>query len=595
MLAVFKFPYENCSYSTLRTDDCSYKIHDISKKALHNDQVTFIQDPQTKEVHIIDIVKRCQTPILGVLNTGSNVVFFKTNNRNKKLTCKTFISFMRNNPNFIVPTKIPLQSTDTYVVITPVDWKHNDMYPIGSLLRILGNVGDYKAEQECLKVKNNVWWRDYKYIKDINLGDYTVDTTTNREDLTNLQTVSIDPPFCKDIDDCLHIIKLSETLVEVGVHIADVSSYITPDTALDQQIQYRGQSVYLTNEQLNMLPDELATDVCSLLEGKKRRTFTVLLTVDCTTWDIVQTQFKRSYITNKKAMSYDEAETILKKKNNTQLKYNLQQLYQTGQHLYLKQVSKRTTLQEGETYDTHKMVEIFMVLANVAVATKLKNKMSNNALLRVCSGNKLPLIKTNQHNQEAVNQVNIFKMNRAEYTLGGGGEHTPLGESVYTHFTSPIRRYADILVHRQLASVLNADTLSYKVDQSIIDSLNQSSYHAKAAERESHTLELIYKLYHNNNSIDETEAYVVSIADNKMTLYVPLYKVSIDTEVFSYKLKQITQYVNTDNSLTITTEDDTTVYNLLDCILIRIVVTIKTPYANRKLQVEILDNMIFDR
>jgi exosome complex exonuclease DIS3/RRP44 len=554
--------YVVCSKNT-------YYLEDLSKSnnALNGDTVTYNNDTNS----VTKILKRCHTPISGYLRVSS-ITVYGVNKRN--VPQKMFICNKPNYPNFIVATKRPLQSSDIYVQVIPHDWNSGNKYPIAYLDREIGSVAEYEVEIDYLKVKRCVKWSKWKIkYKDI-------DITPNRTDLTELTTFSVDPIGCKDIDDALHFRRLSKDLIEVGVHIADVSSYFTPDSEIEQRIIRRCQSVYLENEQINMLPDELATDKCSLIEGVPRRAFSVIFKIDISTKKptVVKTEFMKSIIINKKAMSYEEAEQLLGGTQDTELISDVNAIYKLGNLLHHYSVNK------SQLYDTHKMIEVFMLTTNVAVAQHLYNKVSDKALLRVCNSVKLEDLKEDKNVEinSAVNLSNILKLEAAEYTSGSDAGHHPLGEKFYTHFTSPIRRYFDIAVHRQLYSTLykeeytglNKDYLSY---------LNSKCKSIKKAERESYILEIIYKIYYEHNSVLDTYGYVATISDNKVNLYVPIFKIGLESIVFSNEIKDQVDYFSDDNSLIFEKKE----IKLFDKVDIQIVVTVKEPVFKKKIMVQI--------
>jgi len=499
-------------------------IEEISKKSL-----------------ILEEIKN-NSRILGVLDLSSKIIL----GFNKKgIPRKKFFS-LNNQLPYSVATKKSLQSSDVYAIIRADSWNENEKFPNGNLEQIIGNIGDYEAEKECIKFKYDIKWK--KWNIDLNL--YSEDLTHDRVDLTHLNTISIDPKGCRDIDDALHFRILDHGNIEIGVHIADVSSFIPENSEMDNEIKKRGQSVYLAYEQINMLPNEFATDMCSLLENQKRRTFSVIFTFDAN--GVYNVQFQKSYIINKKTMSYEEAE-------QHQELYNIKELFDKANTIYIR--SKRTFIEE---FDIHKMVEVYMVMANSAVACHLYKHIPEHTILRTHK-NSEPINNNSEVLKDVIHLMNVMKLEKAEYKINP--EHTNhegLGEEFYTHFTSPIRRYADIMVHRQLYGILSNTKASCD-----LGNLNQSAVNIKKAERDSHLLDVVYNLY-DDGSILESYGYITSI------------------EIENDKIKIIHLYISEFKTILGCVIFPETPFNILDKVKIQVVISIKTPNIRRKILIKIL-------
>lgn len=333
----------------------------------------------------------------------------------------------------------------------------------------------------------------------------------DREDLRHLLICSIDPIGCQDIDDALHSRPLPNGNFEVGVHIADVSHFVKPNNAMDMEASIRGTTVYLVDKRIDMLPMLLGTDLCSLKPYVERYAFSVLweLTPDA---DIVNMRFTKSVIKSREAFSYEQAQLKVDDPSaNDDLTKSIRTLLALSQKLKQKRMdagalslsSPEVKIQmESETsdpidvktkqhLDTMSLVEEFMLLANVSVARKIYDAFPQTALLR--RHGEPP--KTNF--DELANQLRVKKgmelrvessraladsldtcvdpnepffntlirimatrcMMAAEYFCAGTQSypefrHYGLASEIYTHFTSPIRRYADLVAHRQLAAAI---------------------------------------------------------------------------------------------------------------------------------------------
>ena len=456
-----------------------------------------------------------------------------------------------------------------------------EKYPSATLERIIGDIGDLKTEKECLLIKYGLNWKKYKKI---DVTEYLTDLTPQRHDLTDITCFSIDPPGCKDIDDVLHFKRIDEDRFEIGIHIADVSSFIPCGSKLDDEIKDRGESVYFKNGQINMMPDVFSTDLCSLLEGKRRRAFSVIITFN-NSLDKLDVRFIKTMIINKKAMTYDEVE----KSNDETLK----DLYLTGKRLFDSNYHKRISLDANRIYDSHTMVEIFMVMANVEVAKMLVMSTPDMAIIRSHRGVKIneTIMEKSDSDElmKAIKIVNTLKMDRANYALydnNADNQHVGLGEYMYTHFTSPIRRYFDVTVHRILSKCM-ADNINLS---ELCDHLNDCHKRIGDAHRDSDRLNKIYEFYW-DDPVMSTHGYIVNIRDRMLSIFVPMLDIDIEAKIIPDKVMHLITYVSTDDKFVMVNKqtDDTLEFKLLQKLDIRIIVSKKGPYVRKKLVVEILD------
>ncbi|KAI0287919.1 RNB-domain-containing protein [Russula brevipes] len=335
----------------------------------------------------------------------------------------------------------------------------------------------------------------------------------DREDLRQLNICSIDPPGCQDIDDALHARRLSSGNIEAGVHIADVSHFVLSDNPMDTEAASRGTTVYLVDKRIDMLPALLGTNLCSLRPFVERLAFSVIweLTPDA---KIVNVRFTKSVIASKCAFTYEEAQ-IRKDDphqqdeltNSIRLLNSLAQKLKAGRmaagalnlaspevkiHLDSAESSDPIDVEQKEMRETNSLVEEFMLLANISVAQKIQEAFPQTAVLRrhmpppktnfeklqdillkrrgitleVSSSGALAasLDKCIDPKEPAFNTLVRIMATRcmlsAEYFCSGSVSketfgHYGLASAIYTHFTSPIRRYADVLVHRQLTAAIS--------------------------------------------------------------------------------------------------------------------------------------------
>ncbi|EMD35164.1 hypothetical protein CERSUDRAFT_116633 [Gelatoporia subvermispora B] len=414
------------------------------------------------------------------------------------------------------------------ILVTIDRWDATSRYPDGHFVRALGRAESKEAEQESLLLEYDVPYRPFgKAILDClpSEGDAwvvppkadAVPEWKDREDLRGLIICSIDPPGCQDIDDALHARPLPNGNIEAGVHIADVSHFVHPDTPMDNEAAARGSTVYLVDKRIDMLPSLLGTNLCSLRPHVERLAFSVIweLTPEA---DIVNVRFTKSVIASKSAFTYDEAQVRKDDPNlnddltkSIRLLNSLAQKLKAGRmaagalnlaspevkiHLDSAESSDPIDVEQKVLKETNSLVEEFMLLANISVAQKIQETFPQTAVLR----RHLPPPPTNFEKLKDILQkrkgmtldvsssgalaasldqcvdleepafntlVRIMTtrcMLSAEYFCSGSVArdtfgHYGLASPIYTHFTSPIRRYADVLAHRQLAAAINFSPL----------------------------------------------------------------------------------------------------------------------------------------
>ncbi|KAI9566793.1 hypothetical protein HD554DRAFT_2024795 [Boletus coccyginus] len=445
------------------------------------------------------------------------------------------------------------------ILVTIDRWDAHSRYPEGHLVRALGKAEDKETEQESLLLEFEVPYRPFgKAILDclppegdqwvVPPKDATDPVWRDRMDLRDLDICSIDPPGCQDIDDALHARRLPNGYIEAGVHIADVSHFVHPDTPMDSEAASRGTTVYLVDKRIDMLPALLGTNLCSLRPHVERLAFSVIwqLTEDA---DIINVKFTKSVIASKAAFEYEEAQMRKDDPNRTDsltqsirllnalaIKLKAQRMAAGALNLASPEVkinlgsaesSDPIDVEQKELRETNSLVEEFMLLANVSVAKKIDEVFPQTAVLR----RHLPPPRTNFDKlQDVLLKRKGFKLDvsssgalaasldkcvepsapafntlvrimatrcmlSAEYFCSGSVSrdtfgHYGLASPIYTHFTSPIRRYADVLAHRQLAAAishapLHASLHSKSNVERIMDVINRRHRMAQMAGRAS--------------------------------------------------------------------------------------------------------------
>ena len=402
----------------------------------------------------------------------------------------------------------------------------------------------------------------------------------DRADLRDLLICSIDPVGCQDIDDALHARKLENGNYEIGVHIADVSNFVKPGNAMDTEASIRGTSVYLVDKRIDMLPMLLGTDLCSLKPYVERFAFSVICEMTPEA-DVVASRFTKSVIKSREAFSYEQAQLRIDDASQQDgLTQGMRILMALSKKLNKKRMdagalslsSPEVKVQmESETadpidvktkqhLDTNSLVEEFMLFANVTVARRIHEAFPQTAILRRHAAPP----KTNF--DELANQLKVKKglelrtdssksladsldacvdpenpffntlvrvmatrcMMSAEYFCSGTQaypefRHYGLASEIYTHFTSPIRRYADLLAHRQLAAAIDYEPVHPAVRsrgklEAVCRNINSRHRNAQLAGRASIAYYVGQAL---KGRVAEEDAYVMKIFSNGFVVLVP--------------------------------------------------------------------------
>ena len=397
--------------------------------------------------------------IPGVLKLSSKQ--FKTTETNG-YTMKEFEPAFGILPTFMVKTNKIKDNTDKYVI---VKIKHTLSKITGTIDRYIGNVGDMDSEKELCKIMSTCHWS--KKIDRMNLNEIGIvhnDLTPERLDLTlrsNIMTVSVDPQGSCDIDDAISVEKKTDNHYQIGIHIADPTSYIIEDSILDREVAKRSESVYLMSQTFHMFPIKLSTELFSLSQGHTvSRAFSVILDIERQGigWDVTNQLVTKTLVRVDKNMSYEQFQ-------NQYLQYqDLKTMYEIGEYLYKQKQTETLDNNKIIQYDSKKMIEIWMILANSMVAEKMielsDEKELSNVLIRSQQVNDYVYDTSTIQNIDPmfINEHCKLKMNRGELRFysdkGTSNKHHGLNLDTYTHFTSPIRRYSDILVHRLLYNLI---------------------------------------------------------------------------------------------------------------------------------------------
>jgi len=473
---------------------------------------------------------------------------------------------------FVVSGKRQYCATDVYCVIKFAGVRLEDKVGLGTVEQYLGDVGDLTAEKEYLKMVCVITWaNDRKFVG--YLEDIYKDQRKNLDDCPDIY--SVDPVGCIDIDDALCVkYNSTEGVYDVAVHIADVSCYIPDRSSLDEELSYRGESVYLKSFQGMMIPKKLV-GCYSLTAGTAKNVFSVFAVFN-QDYKLISVNFQRSRIIVKENLSYEAAWEKINMRDDTSLIL----VYDFGRKL--REILGLNS--DGVAYDTHLMVEAYMVFANTLVARQLAEVNAENVLLRRHKGAKRELYKNDTKDLELIKKANILLMNKAEYCIGVSedSKHIGLGCDLYTHFTSPIRRYADILVHRMLTNV------NYKTDEKTILQLNMQHCKYNKCERLAEQLEKIFHMKAQHGDVFDMDGYIVDIINTGKKLRVKIYlgDLTVNSTIFGEKLSHLVKIEEDKNKLIVHGLKHSVTLSMFQKVKIKIAITTTT---QQKMIIKIID------
>ena len=471
---------------------------------------------------VVAILKRNWRPFVGYIDPNS----IQTGAGVRSSQTLFFVPSDRRLPRIKLKSRQADNLKQKKVIVNIDEWTQDSRYPTGHLVKILGPQEDKETEIEALLLEWDVQYRPFPKAVTNCLppeGDSwkvprNLDATEwqNRRDLRHLSVCSIDPPGCQDIDDALHARQLPNGNLEIGVHIADVSSFVKANNPMDEEAASRGTTVYLVDKRIDMLPSLLGTNLCSLMPNVERFAFSTIweMTPEA---QIISVQFTKSVINSKQAFTYEQAQARIDGGSaSDELTIGMRALLRLSKILRSRRLaagalnlaspevkiemdsetSEPVDVQSKVAFDTNSLVEEFMLLANISVAKRIHEAFPDCAMLRrhgtPPAGNFESLqdmlrvrrgmtLKTESSRALAdsldscVDSAEPFFntlvrimatrcMLSAEYFSSGQTEydeykHYGLASEIYTHFTSPIRRYADVIVHRQLSAAIGFESL----------------------------------------------------------------------------------------------------------------------------------------
>lgn len=503
------------------------------RQALHGDQVKVHtyekRRGRRREGEVVEILERARTEFTGIIHVSPRFAFFIADNR--KMLHDIFI-----------PLDAINEAKDgDKVVVSITDWPEDSKNPVGVVKHVLGKQGENNTEMNAILADFGFPLSFPKGVEDEANAfpeEIPADELQNRKDFRGVPTFTIDPADAKDFDDAISFQKLENGHFEMGVHIADVSYYVREDSRLDKEAYERGTSVYLVDRVIPMLPERLSNDLCSLKPHVDRLAFSAVMEVDLQ-GNVHKEWFGRTVIHSDRRYSYEEAQEILENKEGdfaeelltlNQIAYQLREkkfkngainFESTEVKFILDDQGKPLGVYTKERKDAHKLIEDFMLLANRRVAEfigkqgkgksvktfvyrshDVPNPESLQAFAQFAArfGHKFT-IKSDKDNARNLNQLMhdiegskeqnvltslaIRSMAKAIYTTKKTS-HYGLAFQYYTHFTSPIRRYPDVMVHRLLQHyLLGGNSVSEAIYEPKCEHSSQMEKRAADAERAS--------------------------------------------------------------------------------------------------------------
>ena len=473
-----------------------------SAHAMNNDKVKVALCAKRKkhqlEAQVIEILEHANETFVGVLKVSKNYAFLLTETSTLA------------NDIFIPKDKLKVGKNGDKAIVRITEWPEEAKNPFGEVIDILGKAGDNTTEMHAILAEYGL---PYVYPQAVEAAaeklsaDITPEDYAEREDFRDVVTFTIDPKDAKDFDDALSIRTLKPGLWEVGVHIADVSHYVKEGSIIDKEAAKRATSVYLVDRTIPMLPERLCNFICSLRPDEEKLAYSVIFEMNEKA-EVKNYRIRHTVIKSNRRFTYEEAQQIIET-GEGDYKEEVLQLNRLAQILREKRMAagsinfdrcevkfeidetgKPLSVYFKVSKEANKLIEEFMLLANKTVAEYVgkvpKNKKPKVLPYRIhdlpdpdkldnlnqfiarfgykirTGGSKAEVSKSINHllgeiegkkEQNLIETVSLRAMQKARYSIYNIG-HYGLAFDYYTHFTSPIRRYPDLMVHRLLTRYL---------------------------------------------------------------------------------------------------------------------------------------------
>lgn len=480
------------------------------------------------EGEVVEIVQRVKSEFVGKIEISEKFAFVVPDNR------KMFFDI------FIPSGKTKEAQTGDKVIVRLLEYPAKDKNPVGEVIDVLGPAGNNDVEMHAIMAEFGLPYEFPKHVfteAEKISEEISKDEIKKRRDLRNTTTFTIDPFDAKDFDDALSIRQLENGNWEIGIHIADVTHYLHPGTILDKEAFKRATSVYLVDRTIPMLPEKLSNHLCSLRPHEDKLTFSAIFEIDHQA-KVIDQWFGRTVIHSDRRFTYEEVQEIIEQgegeysdeiKVLNDLAHKMRKDRFKKGAISFETVEVKFKLDENGKplavipkvrKDAHKLIEDFMLLANRKVAEYVYfkekgdkrltmvyrihehpnvDKLDQLAVFARKFGHKLDFSKgnvseelnklteevENKPEQNVLQSLSIRTMSKAKYSTEPE-IHFGLAYKHYTHFTSPIRRYPDVMVHRLLQHYLNDGKSENKeFYQSLCDHSSEMEKLASDAERAS--------------------------------------------------------------------------------------------------------------
>jgi ribonuclease R len=506
------------------------------------------KDRSRKKGRITKIVKRNKTNFVGTIEKSGLNVIFKPDDFKFYKDVDIF--------NFPKEKNIGMEQGELKALVEITSWTNPNLNPKGKIISVIGKKGEHETEMQSILLDKGIV---YNFPPEVEreaqeIAKAAENKKEDRRDFRNITTFTIDPADAKDFDDALSYEDLENNKICVGVHIADVSYFVRPGTALDIEALKRSFSTYLVDRTIPMLPEVLSNGLCSLMPNVDRLAFSAVFDIEKDTGKILSRWFGKTIINSNKRFSYEEAQEILNAAQNnpfrskeatlTSLQEYSGQLYELNRIAKIyREENKKNGAIEFETdevkfeldslgkplriykkprLDTMKMIEEWMLLANREVAKFISDKVGKRGGASIFRIHALPkmekieelaifvralgheLVITNGEvtakninlllkqieghaSESLIKTAAIRSMAKAVYSTKNIG-HFGLAFEYYTHFTSPIRRYPDLMIHRILEKHLKNEPIpknEFVKFEKIAEEASNKEIVIQEAERES--------------------------------------------------------------------------------------------------------------
>lgn len=537
-------------------------------KALHLDRVIIklINGRNSSiEGEVVKVIERFRTEFVGTIQVSEKHAFFIPDS-------------VKNSVDFYIPlNKLNGAKDGQKVVARLVIWKDTAKNPNGEIIRVIGNAGDHETEIHSILEDYEL---PYQFSEDVIKETEAIpkiipeNEIKKRKDMRDILTFTIDPADAKDFDDALSL-EIQNNELYIGVHIADVSHYLIPSSNLDKEAYKRGNSIYLVDRCIPMLPEVLSNGLCSLRPNEDKLCFSIIFKIDYD-GNILDEWIGKTIINSNKRYTYEEAQYIIENENMLRSENKLNKaiiiLHKIAKKLRLKrQLNGSVSFDKHEikfvldsnnkpidvinkvSKDSNKLIEEFMLLANRQVAHFINSKgiPSINRAHAKPNNEKLFSLKTfikelgydinldspnqiskslnklledikGKPEENMINNLIVKTMQKADYRTTNIG-HYGLGFDDYSHFTSPIRRYADVLLHRILHRALIGRS-NYRLDPLNSKCLYLSEREIKASKAERDSVKYMQCLFMSNNIGKVYKGIVSSVTDYGLYVEIPDYK-----------------------------------------------------------------------